>query len=75
MAAHTQWSEFQKFKAHSSRAQYIQSPYKALFHEITRIMYQAGQRWNNPNSVDFIFDEQGEIGHEAASWYLELKEA
>ena len=75
MAAHTQWSEYVKFKSQSSLAQYVQSPYKALFHEITRIMYLAGQRWNNQECVDFIFDEQGEIGDEAASWYREMKEA
>jgi hypothetical protein len=75
LAAHAQWSEYEKFKTQSSRGEYLQSPYKALFHEITRIMYGAGRKWNNPDSVDFIFDEQGEIGHEAASWYLEMKDA
>jgi hypothetical protein len=24
-------------------------------------------------SVDFIFDEQGDIGYEAASWYSDMK--
>ncbi len=26
-------------------------------------------------SVDFIFDEQGDVRYEAASWYLETKES
>lgn len=75
LAAHAQWSEYEKFKMQSSRGEYLQSPYKALFYEITKIMYGAGRIWNNPNSVDFVFDEQGEIGDEAASWYLEIKDA
>ena len=75
LAAHTQWSEYEKFRTHSSRARYIHSPYKALFHEVVRIMYQAGQRWNNRQSVDFTFDEQGDIGYEAASWYSDMKAA
>jgi len=75
LAAHADWSEYEKFKTQSNRAKFIQNPYKALFHEIIRIMYQRGMHDNNPQSVDFIFDEQGEIGLEAASWYLETKAA
>jgi hypothetical protein len=75
LAAHAQWSEYDKFKANSSRARYLSSPYKALFHEITRLMYYVGQHWQNPQSVDFIFDGQGDIGEEAASWYSEIKAA
>jgi hypothetical protein len=75
LAAHAQWSEFKKFKERSSRASLIQDPYKALIHEITRIMCEAGKRWNNQECVDFVFDEQGEIGSEAVSWYMDMKAA
>jgi hypothetical protein len=75
LAAHARWSEYQTFQAVSDRAKFIPSPYKALFHEVIRIMYNWGERMNNPQSVDFIFDEQGDVGFEAASWYLETKAA
>ena len=75
LAAHTKWSEYIKFKDRSSRATFIQNPYKALFHEIIRIMYAWGEQRSNPQSVDFIFDEQGDIGTEAVSWYLDVKAA
>lgn len=75
LATHAPWREYEKFKSQSSRAKYIPSPYKALFHEITRIMYGWGKQRGNPRSVDFIFDEQGEVGYEAASWYADLKAA
>jgi hypothetical protein len=75
LTAHARWSEYAKFKAQSSRAKFIPNPYKALFHEITRIMYGWGKERGNPQSVDFVFDEQGEIGYEAASWYADIKAA
>jgi hypothetical protein len=75
LTAHAQWSEYEKFKAQSSRATFIESPYKALFHEITRIMYGWGKNRGNPQSVDFIFDEQGDVGYEAAGWYADMKAA
>ncbi len=75
VTAHAKWSEYKNFKATSGRARFIENPYKALFHEIIRIMYQAGEYRNNPQPVDFVFDQQGEIGVEAASWYLETKAA
>ena len=75
LAAHAQWSEYEKFKRQSHRAANISSPYKALLNEVVRIMYATGKKWNNPNSVDFIFDEQGQIGYEATSWYAEMKAA
>jgi len=75
MAAHAQWSEFEKFKAQTSRLRYLKNPYKALFHEVTRIMCEAHKRWNNQECVDFVFDEQGEIGIEAVSWYMDMKAA
>jgi hypothetical protein len=75
LAAHARWSEYEKFKAQSSLANFIQNPYKALFHEITRIMYGWGKTRGNPQSVDFIFDEQGDVGDEAVSWYRDMKSA
>jgi hypothetical protein len=75
LAAHAKWSEFEKFKSRSARAQFVQNPYKALFHEIIRIMYGGGKQRNKPRSVDFVFDEQGDVGLEAQSWYLDIKAA
>ena len=75
LAAHAPWSEFQRFRQTSSLSVYIENPYKALLHEITRLMYEAAKRHNNRNSVDFVFDKQGPIGTEAVSWYKDMKEA
>lgn len=75
ISAHSKWAAFRSFAAKSQRSSYIRNPYKALLHEITRIMCLGGLKHSNPNNVDFIFDEQGEIGSEATSWWLDMKEA
>jgi hypothetical protein len=75
LSVHAQWSEYNKFAKQSDRAKYIQSPYKALFHEVTRLTYGVGLSQGDPQSVDFVFDDQGEIGDEAAGWYREIKAA
>ncbi len=75
LAAHAKWSEYTKFARNSELAKFIPNPYKALFYEIIKIMYAWGERIDNPQGVDFVFDEQGDVGREAVGWYNDIRAA
>jgi hypothetical protein len=52
----------------------LKNPYGACFWEIMRMTAEYHRGFKGAPPVDFIFDEQGALGTQAAMWYSWLKE-
>lgn len=73
LVCYIEWDEYRQFMANSVLPEQFDTPYFFLFYGIIESMLLAGFHFGNPESTDFVFDEQGKIGLEAVQWYGAFK--
>jgi Protein of unknown function (DUF3800) len=69
-----EWEQYKAFQREYVMPKDQDSPYFFLFYRIITLMAQAGEHYDNPFPVDFVFDCQNRIGRKTREWYYLFKD-
>jgi hypothetical protein len=69
-----EWKVFEGFRSKYNLLPIGRDPYFFLYYSMIALSAQCAARESNPSPIDFVFDNQGDVGNSVVQWYQFFKD-